>query len=116
MSTKADFRTKLIEDAGFRKSFAADPVGALKSLGMTVPDGVSIQPIPLAELEGRVTKLKAALGNDLTDLLGATRDPKRKQQLEEIMNFSFTKSGELADADLGAVAGGSISAYASVDW
>jgi len=110
---RAEFRKKLIEDATFRQDFAANPTATLKTLGLPVPEGVNIPSMSLTDLEARIGRLKASVGGDLSQL----SDPNRSQEIDEIMRLSFNKSsGELGDADLSAVAGGSISAYACVDW
>jgi hypothetical protein len=124
--TVAAFRKKLIEDASFRKAFAADPDGALRTIGIAVPAGANITPIDPKELDSRVSRLKEALGDNIKELYTAedfakvAKDPERVQRIEEIMNIS--RKTRVNDQELEAVAGGTattvytISAFGTLDW
>jgi hypothetical protein len=125
----AGFRKRLIEDESFRREFAADPDGTLRRSGISVPAGATIAPIDVAQLDDHVTRLKGALGEDITALYSAdeyaqlAKDPQRVQRLQELM--SLARTPELAASELAAVAGGkvnteqvayTISAFSTLDW
>jgi hypothetical protein len=125
----AGFRKRLIQEEGFRREFAADPDGTLRRSGITVPAGANIPPIDVAQLDDRVTRLKEALGEDITALYSAdeyaqlARDPQRVQRMQELM--SLARTPELGATELEAVAGGkanneqvayTISAFSTLDW
>jgi hypothetical protein len=122
----AEFRRKLIEDPTFRKEFATDPGGTLRSVGVDLPAGANIPPIDPVDLEDRVSRLKELLGADVAklydtaDVSQVVRDPQRAQRIEELMNFAQRPGagGALSEQDLHAVSGGmyTISAFGTMDW
>jgi hypothetical protein len=130
----ASFRKQLIDNADFRREFAADPDGTLRKAGIDVPAGAAIGPIDVSELDGRIGRLKEALGEDIGALYSVeeyeelARDPQKVLHLQEVMNSARRQAHELNSLELEAVAGGRkvggggevgvywISAYSTLDW
>lgn len=116
----AEFRKKLIEDAGFRKRFAADPAEALRSVGIDVPESAVIPPIDAAELEKRVDSAKAILGADVNKLyqpnafgkLAADRE--NFKRLEQATNIGTRVGSPILRDPQGAIY--TISAFGTIDW
>ncbi len=100
-----EFRTRLLEDDGFRASFAESPRAALHSIGVEIPESVDLPSVSKAELDQRIETLKEKVSPDMLDQLLAGAD-----------------QGALTDSQLEAVAGGAgsevyrISAFSTLDW
>lgn len=118
--TIAEFRKRLIEDASYRKRFAADPADALRSVGIDVPESAVIPPIDLAELEKRVDGAKAMLGADVTKLYqpGAfgklAADRANFKRLEQATNIGTRVGSPILKDPAGAIY--TISAFGTIDW
>lgn len=116
----AEFRKKLIEDASFRKSFAANPAEALRSVGIDVPESAVIPPIDAAELEKRVDSAKAILGADVSKLYqpGAfgklAADRASFKRLEQATNIGTRVGSPVLRDPQGAIY--TISAFGTIDW
>lgn len=116
----AEFRKRLIEDATFRKRFAADPAEALRSVGIDVPESAVIPPIDLAELEKRVDSAKDILGADVGKLYqpGAfgklAADRANFKRLEQATNIATRVGSPVLRDPQGAVY--TISAFGTIDW
>jgi hypothetical protein len=130
----AAFRRKLIDDAQFRREFAAEPARVLRSMGIDVGDEADLEPMNAAVLEDRVSRLKEALGDDIGALYSVeeydaiARDPEQVLRLQGILDIARRQSSELHAHELEAVAGGRkvngggaldvyrISAFSTLDW
>jgi hypothetical protein len=115
--TIAAFRKKLIEDANYRAQFADDPAEALRAVGIDVPESAVIPAIDRQELETRVARIKAVLGNKVSELYTAkdfgrlVRDRGALTKIEHAGNIA-TRVGSPG-------AGGTvytISAFGTIDW
>ncbi len=113
----AEFRKKLVEDVVFRHKFADDPDGALRSIGIDVPEGAQIPPIDKAELDSRIDRLKASMGANLNDLYSVkdfariSRDSKKLGRYEEITNIAKRLGGPFSGGQVYT-----ISAFGTLDW
>ncbi len=125
------FRKRLIEEPAFRREFATDPEGTLGRSGIPVPQEATLAPLDAEQLEARINRFKAVLGDDIHALYSAddyatlSRDPQRVQRLQEILTAARQQPTNLAAEQLEAVAGGkandaqvayTISAFSVIDW
>ena len=115
---QAEFRTLILENEEFRRNFCHNPVAALREIGMDVPEGVDIPPIDDNEMEERVKKVKAELGDDVK-LLYSEEDFEKLRGERPAATKRFDKVGDLINisrkiGDIGGVY--RISAFGTADW
>ncbi len=85
------FRTMIISNPAFRKSFADDPKKALKSIGIDVPAGVTLPAVSKTDLDKRVADLRSTHGANLPAVLkdgGKSLTGAKKAQFDMITNLS----------------------------
>jgi CheY-like chemotaxis protein len=113
----ANFRSKLVEDDGFRARFAKAPAEALRDVGIDIPDDVVLPSIDGDELDRRVEQLKATVGRDELDKLVSHQDVDEslRVQADDLLNFSRrVRPGFREKIDPATVY--TISAFGTLDW
>ncbi|MBI4615147.1 MAG: hypothetical protein HY720_16150 [Planctomycetes bacterium] len=109
----AEFRKRVIEDAGYRKKFCDDPVTALKDVGIDVPQGTAIPKLDQKDLDDRISNLRAQFGAKIGTLYSADFSKKISGGQLDLVNKAFNFGA--AFGGIGPVAARA-SVAATVQW
>jgi len=113
-----DFRDKLLNDAQFRQSFAADPAGAIRGAGIDIPNDVQLPAIDHAEFEARIQKLKTLMGTEGQALSRADTTDDARDAVAKAPTINSTGNFAVLDPKKVGRTGNvfTISAFGTLDW